>query len=149
MRNGSQLVGVEPSIRRRQRPEAGEGAKTALAALANRFVMFRMEHTRGARVPAELREAVLAVLRSGIAPAEVYRSCGVSWSQVIAWEASATRRGAGLKTPTVDPSRVRVFSVVDDDPVPKASNSRPEFELRLGPWSVSVRLDDPGSAEGA
>jgi len=57
--------------------------------------------------------------------------------------AQRARRGA-KSTPDV-----RVFSVVDDPidrgaPTVSADN---ELELRLGPWSVSVRLTDPMRTE--
>jgi hypothetical protein len=60
-------------------------------------------------------------------------------NQLRAWQA---REARGVAPPAGD--RVRVFSVVDD-----AAGARPgstaggerELELRLGPWSVTVRLD--------
>jgi hypothetical protein len=119
-----------------------------LLELAKRFECFRLEHPRGTRVPAELREAALAVLRSGVAFGELYRSCRISWSQVVAWRAGPrlpVSKGKGHKPPPAD---VRVFSVVDEDPAraPAAtvSGSGPELELRIGPWAVSVRIADPG-----
>lgn len=114
---------------------------TVLADLAERFARFRQGHARGARVPAELREAALAALGTGVAPGDLYRACGVSWSQVAAWKASAhapprTRSGGEV-------ANVRVLSVVDDQPLAgRAATARAEheLELRLGPWSISVRL---------
>jgi hypothetical protein len=66
----------------------------------------------------------------------VYRTCGISFGQVMAWKEA--RRP---KAPDV-----RVFSVVGEEAVPHlapratTSVAAPELELRLGPWSVSVRL---------
>jgi hypothetical protein len=114
----------------------------ALIELGKRFERFRAEHPRGTRVPEDLREAALASLRGGIAPGELYRACGVTWSQVMAWKgarpsAPATRRRA-------EPTDVRVFSVVDEKPLERPECTAPvvgdELELCLGPWSVRVRL---------
>jgi hypothetical protein len=84
-----------------------------------------------------LRAAALAALREGVAPCDLYRACGVSWSQVVAWEA----RGR-----VAEAADVRVFSVVEEQPAerPLALWAEDELELRLGPWSVSVRHTDRG-----
>jgi hypothetical protein len=88
-----------------------------------------------------MRAAVLALLRE-VAPGAVYRTCGISLGQVLAWKARSA------KAPDV-----RVFSVVEEEgekAVPRlaagatASAAAPELELRLGPWSVSVRLAGRG-----
>ena len=140
----------------------GQGS-FALADLAGRFARFRQEHPPRTRIPADLRAAALAALEKGAAAGDLYRMCGVSWSQVIAWRAagggrapeSAKPRGAegtGAGTGT----GVRVFSVVDEKPVHRpeprlrslAGAAGPELELRLGPWSVIVRLEDGPRAEG-
>jgi hypothetical protein len=90
----------------------------------------------------------LAALEKGVAPGDLYRACGVSWSQVVAWKAGD--RSAPATPQNVEADDIRVFSVVDDQPVrpPELTDSvGHELELRLGPWSVSVRLADPGRAE--
>lgn len=121
---------------------AGEHAQ--LVALGKQFARFRKEHPRGTRVPDELRSAALALLRD-VAPADVYRTCGISFGQVMAWKEAQAR------SPVVPD--VRVFSVVDDEPPPRRSTkatesaAAPELELRLGPWSVSVRLVGAGPSE--
>ena len=123
---GSRVGGDEPS---------------ALVKLGERFARFRKEHPRGARIPDDLRAAALALLRK-VAPAGVYRACGISFGQVMAWKEAEAR------SPTVPD--LRVFSVVDEESAlrlaPKATESAaaPALELRLGPWSVSVRLLGPG-----
>jgi hypothetical protein len=127
--------------RGRRRPQ---GASPMVAELARRFALFREQHPRGTRVPAELRAAVLSALARGAASGDIERACRVSWGQVRAWEA---RDGRGLvKTPVEDPE-VRVFSVVDEAPgalAPVASTTEHGLELRVGPWSVSVRLAERG-----
>jgi hypothetical protein len=128
------------------RRRSGEGRCSGLAELAGRFARFRREQPRGARVPEELRAAVVAALGEGVAPSELQRACGVSWTQVMTWQARhpgdrGTSRSAG-------PSKVRVFSVVDEprvDPAePPESMGGRGLELRFGPWTVSVRLAEPG-----
>jgi len=135
--------------RRRRRPRSSE-TSSALADLQRRFAQFRREQPRGTRVPDDLRAAALVAEVKGVSPGAIHRSCGVSWSQLMAWKgarrsapAQRARRGA-KSTPDV-----RVFSVVDDPidrgaPTVSADN---ELELRLGPWSVSVRLTDPMRTE--
>ena len=126
------------------RRRVGAGEPSELVALGKRFAQFRKEHPRGARIPDDLRAAALALLRK-VAPAGVYRACGISFGQVMAWKEAEAR------SPT-EPD-LRVFSVVDEEPAlrlaPKATESAaaPALELRLGPWSVSVRLVGPGPSE--
>jgi hypothetical protein len=118
---------------------------SALVQLAKRFARFRSERPRGARYPDELREGVLRLFGE-VAPEALYRACGVSFRQVMAWKAA--HRFAPAKTPEAEPAQVRVFSVVDEEPVvrlePEAVGRAGEavLELRVGPWSVSVRLVD-------
>lgn len=120
-----------------RRPAVGAGEPTELVELGKRFARFRQEHRQGTRIPDDLRAAALELLRA-VAPADVYRTCGISFGQVMAWKA---RRP---KAPDV-----RVFSVVGGEPVAQlapratASVAAPELELRLGPWSVSVRVAAP------
>jgi hypothetical protein len=121
-----------------------------LTELERRFAEFRRDHPRGARVPVDLKEATLAVLAKGIAPGAISRTCGVSWSQLMAWKgarrSAPTRRASRRAKSTPD---VRVFSVVDE-PVDRgapAASADHALELRFGPWSVSVRLTDPSRTE--
>ena len=92
------------------------------------------------------------VLGAGFAPAELHRTCGISWSQIVAWRAadrtvSAVERTADSAEKDTD---ARVFSVIDESSDRRADNSTATFghtlELRVGPWSVCVRLAD--SAQG-
>lgn len=127
----------------RARPVLGP---PALAELAARFGRFRREHSRGTRIPGDLRYAALAVLENGVAPGELYRTCGVTWGQVIAWKAGG-RATASSGSRGAEATDVRVFSVVDEQPAcPRGPAISPwqELELRLGPWSVRVQLADPG-----
>ena len=141
MRRASQLQPIPIRSRHRGRPP--QQGPSALADLADRFARFRREHPRGTKVPEELRAAALAALRKGVAPGELYRACGLSWSQVVAWKANG--RVASAKPRRAVVPDVRVFSVVDEQPVdrPVAVSAGHELELRLGSWSVRVRLADP------
>ena len=128
------------------RRRSAEGRWSGLAELAGRFARFRREQARGARVPEELRAAVVAALGQGVAPSELQRACGVTWSQVMTWQ--ARRPGDRRASGSAEPTKVRVFSVVDEpgeDPAeaPESMGER-GLELRLGPWTVSVRLAGPG-----
>jgi hypothetical protein len=124
----------------------------ALKPVAELFARFRRDHPRGARVPRELRSAAIAALKAGVAPGDLYRSCRISWSQVAAWKgsepAAAVPTSAPKRRHRKKPARreaprhslsdaVRVFTVADD---PGRVAVGPELELRLGTWSVSVRL---------
>jgi len=113
-----------------------------LLELAKRFEAFRLAHPRGTPISAELREAALAALGNGVAPGDLYRACGISWNQVVIWK--ARHRFTSTKRRRVAPPDVRVFSVIDEEPArppeTKVSALGPELELRLGPWSVSVRV---------
>ena len=66
-----------------QKAQAGTDASSRLARLGRRFAEFRSEHARGTRLPDDLREAALALLGE-VAPDALYRSCGVSFRQVMA-----------------------------------------------------------------
>jgi hypothetical protein len=144
----------------RARAEDGERARggrtqvetewpSTLAELGKQFARFRSEHRRGARYPDELREGALLLLGE-VAPEALYRACGISFRQVMAWKAA--RRLPPAKTLEAEPAEVRVFSVVDEEPVVRlepGSAGRAAgavLELRVGPWSVSVRLVDGGPA---
>ena len=115
-----------------------EKESSALVELAGRFARFRRERGRGARVPFELRAAALAALESGVKRGELNRACGVSWSQLMTWKAN----GGGATKPMGAAGDVRAFSVIDE-PVAGGTTAVANdqvLELRLGPWSVSVRL---------
>jgi hypothetical protein len=125
---------------------SAEGKCLGLAELEGRFARFRREQPRGARVPEELRAAVVAALGQGVRPGELQRACGVTWSQVMTWQ--ARRAGEQGASGSAGPTKVRVFSVVDEpreDPAaPPESTGGGALELRLGPWTVSVRLAGAG-----
>ena len=118
---------------------------SALAELEHRFAEFRRDHPRGARVPEDLKEAALTMLAKGVTPGAISRTCGVSWSQLMAWKGTrrSARAGRARRRAKSMPD-VRVFSVVED-PVDRgapAMSVDSTLELRLGAWSVSVRLTD-------
>jgi hypothetical protein len=119
--------------------------RSELVEIGRRFARFREEHRPGARIPDELREAALAVLGKA-APAEVFRACKISFGQVVAWKQAQARAS--------ETKDARVFSVVNEEPVPRlaptatVSAAAPALELRLGPWSVSVRqVGTPGEVK--
>jgi hypothetical protein len=130
----------------RRRSAEGRSSASGLAELAGRFARFRREQPRGARVPAELRAAVVAALGQGVRPGELQRACGVTWSQVMTWQ--ARRAGDQGASGSAGPTKVRVFSVVDepreDLAEPPESTGGGALELRLGAWTVSVRLVGAG-----
>jgi len=135
----------ESVARRRVRGSRDSGDEPwALVELGKRFARFRREHPRGTRIPDDLREAALVLLRE-VAPADLYRSCGISFGQVMAWKEARAWRP--------ESPDVRVFSVVDEEAVqrhalaaPATPATVPDLELRVGPWSVSVRLLGQGPA---
>ena len=144
---GRERQAVQADQRGRSQSEAG--GSPALARLGKRFGRFRLERRRGTRYPDELRQAALALLGE-VAPDALYRTCGVSFRQVMAWKAA--RRSAAARAVESEPPRVRVFSVVDEESVaclelPTVRVAEPGVELRIGPWTVSVRLAGRPSAE--
>jgi hypothetical protein len=123
-----------------RRSQSEGAAPAALARLGKRFARFRLERPRGTRYPDELRQAALALLGE-VEPDALYRTCGVSFRQVMAWKA-ARRPARAVES---EQPKVRVFSVVDEELVacaelPTVRVAEPGVELRLGPWTVSVRL---------
>jgi len=129
---------------RSRSPRAAASAR-ALARLGRRFARFRSERSRGARYPDELRQATLALL-SEVEPDALYRTCGVSFRQVMAWK--ETRAASS------SPPKARVFSVVDQESVtcsaglPTVQLAEAGVEVRLGPWTVIVRLEGGTAAGG-
>lgn len=143
----SQSILIHPRQRRRS-PVMDSAA--VLADVEDRFARFRAEHPRGARVPSELRAAALAALRAGVSAGALYRACGISWSQLETWKSGQqspvrSRSRAGRAAP----ADMRVFSVVDTDPTERADATSPgqDLEVRLGRWSLRVRLAEPGRGE--
>lgn len=126
-----------------QRPERTESAgSVVLAELQARFAQFRAEHPRGTRVPAALRAAALAALGEGVKTTQLRRTCGISWGQLKAWKAGRESSRTRLHEDE-GPTDVRVFSVVDAEPVEAPASVDPAdgtLELKLGPWSVRVQL---------
>ena len=135
--------------RRRGRRRTSEPS-SVLADLEQRFAQFRREHPRGARVPDGLRAAALVAQVKGVSAGAIHRTCGVSWGQLMAWKGARTSAPAGrARRGAKSTPDVRVFSVVDEpaDRGTAAVSSGNELELRLGPWTVSVRLTDAMRAE--
>lgn len=131
------------------RPRSGQEF-SELEELGRRFALFRREHRRGAMIPEDLKAAAVAAFDQGATPGQLQRTCGVSWGQIVTWKARLERRRRRprpAKARSAEPTDVRVFSVVDETSVhPTAVSSaatEQELELRLGPWTVSVRLAGP------
>jgi hypothetical protein len=82
----------------------------------------------------------MAAVEQGAGMGELLRVCKLSWSQVRSWQRSDRQAPAEQIG-----ELVRVFSVEDETRVSGgvAADSGQELELRLGPWSVSVRLAEP------
>ena len=119
-----------------------------LAELAERFAAFRRANQRFTRVPRDLRAAVASAMRSGVTPTQLRRTCGVSTSQLDRWR---DRPSAGGAPSQVEKECARIFSVVDGIPPPVSNTTHDTtadaLELRIGPWSVSVRLVEPQGTE--
>lgn len=112
---------------------------SAVAELKERFAVFHRENPPSTRIPADLRAAVVEAIQRGVAPTRLRRSCGLSTGQLTRWRAVAR----GTKGSGAGASRPRVFSVVDTPARASAAavaGPPEELELRLGRWSVSVRL---------
>lgn len=92
--------------------------------------------------------STLLLLDEGVPPGEVYEACRISWGQVEAWRSkSGLARSEGAGRAEAEERGARVFTVVDDQGpshhhrLKATADPKPaELELRLGPWSVSVRL---------
>ena len=139
-----------PRRRRRGGLRGSKSANPVLDALEVRFARFRAKNPPRTRVPADLRASAVAALSRGVTSGDLFRRCGVSWSQLKAWKSES--KSVRPRTRACDPSpdEVRVFSVVDEEtvvahaaPVP----AEPALELRLGRWSVRVQLAEPAEGE--
>jgi hypothetical protein len=123
-----------------------------LAKLGDQFAEFRRTHKSQTRIPENLRAAIAAAVRAGVAVSALQAACRISWSQVNRWctEERVQRRIA--KKPTGD---VQVLSVVDRNagdvrtqvspPPPKPTA---DLELRFGPWRVRIDRDVASEARG-
>jgi hypothetical protein len=138
------------SQRRQQsdRTDSGVDETFVVKELGERFAAYRRRSRRFARVPRELRAALVGALREGVRPSRLRRACGVSAKQLELW-----RLAAGAGSSGAELGRARVFSVIDAAPAPggpplQAAFSESEvLELHLGRWSISVRLADHQKAE--
>jgi hypothetical protein len=147
---GSGFKSKSIQSRRRGGASSSETSSPPLAELERRFAQFRRDHPRGTRVSVDLKEAALAVMATGVAAGAISRTCGVSWSQLMAWKgARRSAPSARARRGTKPAPDVRVFSVVDEpvDREAPALSTDNALELRLGPWSISVRLTEPTRTE--
>lgn len=123
----------------------GDGAWDATSdarveALRQRFARFRRAHEPRTRYPRNLRAAVLAALRGGVAEPELRRACGLSADQLAAWrrrEQIEAQQDAKVTPPP------RVFSVVDEFPGSHPDRAVPpvgeDVELFICGWAVRIR----------
>lgn len=117
-----------------------------LEKVAKQFIHFRQTHQKGARIPQELRVAVDKLAGEGLSLTEVLPACGLTLWQYQRWHKN--QRGKVKKQKSVPrESAVRVFTVVDDSSS-GYSDKNQELELRIGPWSVNIKLAE-GASESA
>jgi hypothetical protein len=123
-----------------------------LRELGQRFDAFRGENRRFTRVPGELRAAAVAALREGVTPSGLRRVCGISTSQLASWRSERP----SLAAAAAEVPSARAFRVIDDAPASGGGAAAviddDALELRLGPWSVLVRVSAEqglGRARGA
>lgn len=128
---------------RRSRGRQGSGAGVPVD-LRQRFARFRRANTARSRIPEDLRQAVLLAIRQGVAISALQRELGVTAKQVDVWRQSAN--GTALAdAPSSTLERARVFELAErPDGDEHAGGQRGDagemLELRLGAWSVTVRL---------
>ena len=123
---------------------AGLDVGDIVAELSKRFVAFHRENPRNSRIPRHLRAAVVDAMLRGVTATRLRHTCGLSTTQLARWRAGVARQPAGSGR---QGARARVFSVVDEavprSPLLFAAPPEHQLELRLGAWSVSVRLVTP------
>jgi hypothetical protein len=119
-----------------------------LEEVAKQFAHFRQTHQKGARIPQELREAVEKLAEEGISLSEVLPTCGLTLWQYQRWHKSKSQSNK-IKNQKSESrkSAVRVFPVVNKDS--SYSDRNQELELRLGPWSVSIKLAESANRGSA
>jgi hypothetical protein len=117
---------------------AVEAAAELLENVRRQFLRFRRGGGGRKRIPAPLRAVVVAAVERGVTRGALERRCGVSSAQITAWQ----REVKGSRSQ----ARARVFDVTGTPEAAQACVSGPELALRLGPWSVTVRLESAGAA---
>lgn len=132
--------------RKVERPEIRPDEMPTIEELAARFAAHRRRSGRMARVPAGLREAIVSAIRGGVPSSRLRRACGVSTSQLKRWQ-SAHQPAARTSG---EVPQAQVFTVVDEvppsTPPPVGRGAVDGLELRVGPWSVCVRLTEAATA---
>jgi hypothetical protein len=103
-------------------------ATVDLEKLGAAFAEFRQAHTRGTRIPEELRAQVARALSQGIPGSRIEKLCRLSWGQV------KKLKPVGV-VPRARGPQPRVLSVVDEESKPGPSET---VEIGIGPWRVSV-----------
>lgn len=112
--------------------------------LRRRFVSFRQQRKGQTPVPDDLRAEVLAALDQGLTRRQMRQTCGVTSSQIDDWR---QRKDKPVSTAAAVTGSARIFSVVDDPPIASGGSCQrvgpDELELRLGDWSIRLRLEVP------
>ena len=136
------------SMSRSSQAQRRSKAEATLEKLEKRFARFHAENPPRTRVPLALRRGALQALDEGVSSGKLQRACRISWGQLKSWKTAPRLLKPSSHSREAKPEAVRVFSVVDTDPVvqptPMASDG---LELRFGPWSVCVRLTDSNQGE--
>ena len=122
----------------RQRSGGRRGRLPALEALKQQFTAFRRVHRPRTRIPASLRAATLTAIEQGVGRTEVRLACGVSYSQLDAWERCQEGRSPGSSA-SCEPEDARVFSVLKDTITPVERNDEEPLEFRLNGWSITLQ----------
>jgi len=127
--------------------EGGEmSAKLRLDHLRRSFAKFRRTHRPRARIPQDLREQALQALRRGVSELDVRRACRVTPEQLGWWR--RRRRSTGRAIARLDERAVRVFPVIDEEPLEAVASEANEhaavrtaqpLELRVGGWAICIR----------
>jgi len=115
-----------------------------VSSLRKRFARFRRAHKPHTRIPDELRAAAVAAVQRGVAPSILKMTCGVSSRQLGQWRPKTTKASVPNGNRLDD---VQVLSVVEHDALPlkltpTSSAVDQELHLRLGSWSVSIRVGE-------
>jgi hypothetical protein len=111
--------------------EAQHSSAAALEDLQQRFEAFHHENRRCTRVPIDLRRAAVAAVSQGVTPTSLQRTGHVSTTQLQRWQAIEPERAARSSCTEVAPAR---------RPYRDRRSAGEALELRVGAWSVCVRL---------
>ena len=128
-------------------PKLSAHESSIVDALRTEFDAFRSAHPRGTHVPKRLCSGVANALEEGIAMGVLHAACGISWGQGQRWQAAARKgRIAENSTAKTSATEAQVFTVREPVAEQTAPPAPANLELRMGQWSVSIRLADTATA---